>query len=218
MSVSTDSHEEHRMSVDPSLSVFMAARLKGRVSVEQLAAVVGRPAAEVEPELAGGVQREWLVEKGGRYRVSPAGREHLSELVAQERAGLDVARLEDLYDEFDGFNTSLKGIVTAWQVKPGGEVNDHADADYDASVAERLVDLHARVQPWLARLGVEVPRLARYDVRFAAAVAAVSAGDLSFIARPIADSYHTVWFELHEELIVLLGRDRADEAVAGRAL
>jgi hypothetical protein len=29
-------------------------------------------------------------------------------------------------------------------------------------------------------------------------------------------SHHTVWFELHEELIRLTGRNRADEAAGGR--
>jgi pyruvate,orthophosphate dikinase len=31
------------------------------------------------------------------------------------------------------------------------------------------------------------------------------------IASPLKDSYHTIWFELHEELIHLAGRDRATE-------
>ena len=37
------------------------------------------------------------------------------------------------------------------------------------------------------------------------------------MAHPLRDSYHTVWFELHEELIRLSGRNRASEAAAGRA-
>lgn len=35
--------------------------------------------------------------------------------------------------------------------------------------------------------------------------------------RPMIDSYHTVWFEFHEELIQLSGLFRAEEAAAGRA-
>jgi hypothetical protein len=31
------------------------------------------------------------------------------------------------------------------------------------------------------------------------------------------DSYHSIWFELHEELIRLAGRTREDESSAGRA-
>ena len=35
-------------------------------------------------------------------------------------------------------------------------------------------------------------------------------GDHTMVAAPIKDSYHTVWFELHEELIVLSGRERTE--------
>jgi pyruvate,orthophosphate dikinase len=33
----------------------------------------------------------------------------------------------------------------------------------------------------------------------------------------MVDSYHTVWFELHEELIGMAGRTRATEAESGSA-
>ena len=53
--------------------------------------------------------------------------------------------------------------------------------------------------------------------RLAAALHAVVEGNTEMVAHPLRDSYHTVWFELHEELIRLTGRTRADEAAAGRA-
>jgi pyruvate,orthophosphate dikinase len=31
-----------------------------------------------------------------------------------------------------------------------------------------------------------------------------------FVAHPLVDSYHSVWFELHEELLHLAGLSRAD--------
>ena len=61
------------------------------------------------------------------------------------------------------------------------------------------------------------PASRRYADRLAAALAAIDAGDEQMVAHPLRDSYHTVWFELHEELIRLTGRNRADEAAAGRA-
>jgi hypothetical protein len=30
------------------------------------------------------------------------------------------------------------------------------------------------------------------------------------------DSYHTIWFQFHEELIEMAGRTRAEEAAEGR--
>jgi pyruvate,orthophosphate dikinase len=39
----------------------------------------------------------------------------------------------------------------------------------------------------------------------------VADGSHEWIARPTIDSYHTVWFELHEHLLATLGRTRTDE-------
>jgi pyruvate,orthophosphate dikinase len=36
------------------------------------------------------------------------------------------------------------------------------------------------------------------------------------LASPLKDSYHTVWFEFHEELMTAGGRDRAAEEAAER--
>jgi pyruvate,orthophosphate dikinase len=49
------------------------------------------------------------------------------------------------------------------------------------------------------------------------AAAAVAAGDQRFVSSPRVDSYHSIWFELHEELIRLAGRSRSDEVSSGRA-
>jgi hypothetical protein len=60
-------------------------------------------------------------------------------------------------------------------------------------------------------------RLAAYQRRLARAAEAIAAGDNRFVSSPRVDSYHSVWFELHEELIRLAGRSRADEVASGRA-
>ncbi|TMD67087.1 MAG: hypothetical protein E6I84_04175 [Chloroflexi bacterium] len=59
--------------------------------------------------------------------------------------------------------------------------------------------------------------LRRYLARLDRALTAAKGGDQRFVASPRVDSYHGVWFELHEELILLAGRSRAEESAAGRA-
>jgi pyruvate,orthophosphate dikinase len=56
-----------------------------------------------------------------------------------------------------------------------------------------------------------------YGSRLARALEQARASDQRFVASPRVDSYHSVWFELHEHLIRLAGRKRSDEADAGRA-
>jgi hypothetical protein len=59
--------------------------------------------------------------------------------------------------------------------------------------------------------------LAAYAAKLSAAQQKIRAGDTTWFTRPIVDSYHTVWFELHEELIGAAGLTREDEAKTGHA-
>jgi len=81
----------------------------------------------------------------------------------------------------------------------------------------RLADLHAAAAPMLAAAAAQLPRLHRYAQRLTSALANAQAGQTGYICSPVLDSYHTIWFELHEELITAAGRTRAEEAAAGRA-
>ena len=113
----------------------------------------------------------------------------------------------------------MKDTVTAWQLRdPGAQLlNDHSDAAYDRAVLDRLAALHADAVAWLTPHEAGCPRLAGYRVRLGRAAEAAQAGDGRFVASPRVDSYHGIWFELHEDLIQLAGRTRADEVAAGRA-
>ena len=73
------------------------------------------------------------------------------------------------------------------------------------------------LRPGSTPLVGQLPRLVRYAQRLDAAAAAATAGDGRYIASPRLDSYHGVWFELHEDLIRLAGRTREEEVAAGRA-
>jgi pyruvate,orthophosphate dikinase len=123
-----------------------------------------------------------------------------------------VAALE----EFIGFDRQVKDVVTSWQMR-GESVNDHSDAAYDALVLGGLAALHEQIGKWLDRGAAAQPRFVGYRRRLDRAAAAVAAGDTKFVAAPRGDSYHAAGFELHEALILLAGRTRADEVAAGRA-
>ena len=51
-------------------------------------------------------------------------------------------------------------------------------------------------------------RFGGYDVRFSKVVDRVRGGDPSWVDRTGVDSCHTVWFELHEDLVATLGITR----------
>ena len=123
-------------------------------------------------------------------------------------------------DRFVALDGRVKAAVTDWQLRAtGGEpvLNDHADAEYDAAVLARLAGLHGEFAAWVPSLEDGWPRVRRYRVRLDGAMERALGGDVRYVASPRVDSYHGIWFELHEELILLAGRTRADETAAGRA-
>lgn len=197
------------------LAVGQAIRLKGRPTHEEVAAATGLGEETVGGVVSSLVEAGHAVEKSGRVRLTPEGKEHVAGLVAQEREGLDAERLESIHERFVAVNGDFKAIASDWQQKDG-EPNDHEDRAYDAAVLARLDDVDARLRPLLAELAEVMPRSAPYAGRFRRAMEGIEAGDHQWFLHPLRDSYHTVWFELHEELIQATGRNRADEAAAGR--
>ena len=116
------------------------------------------------------------------------------------------------YDAFIPVNQRFKEVCTRWQVRPGPdgseEPNDHADEAYDAAVVGELGSIHDDAVKALAPAAEASPRFGRYGERFEAALDRVRGGDQAAFARPMSHSYHDVWMELHQDLLLTLGRER----------
>lgn len=149
------------------------------------------------------------------HRLTSAGRLAADAVWASDRAAADAAALSNLYACFETINAPFKALVADWQLRDG-QPNDHLDGSYDTAVLARLDPLADTLVDLLADLTQQVPRMARYAQAFAAARVQLRSGQTRWFAAPMIDSVHTLWFELHEELIHLTGRTRAGEAAAGR--
>ena len=205
---------------DPA-EVRRVVGLKGVASADSLVDVLGcgpgPAAAAIAALIAEGDAQEL---PGGRIRLTKEALASVDELFRRDSARLRTV-VEPVIDGFHTVDRAFKELVTSWQMREiDGEqvVNDHTDAAYDAAVVVRLGDdIHPRVLATVQEVAAAEPRLARYGDRLTTALEAVQRGDAQMMAHPLRDSYHTVWFELHEELIRLSGSDRASEAAAGRA-
>ena len=88
--------------------------------------------------------------------------------------------------------------------------NDHSDADYDAACLDRLGELD-RARPVLdGSPGSCRARRTPARLRRGAGDRA-PAGEHDWVSGARIDSYHTVWFELHEDLLRMLGREREEQ-------
>jgi hypothetical protein len=200
------------------LAVLQAVRLKGRVTPAGLAETLDADLDDIT-NTAEQLTASGLLVKGTTLSLSPSGRARLGTLLTEERNGLDPAAMAAAYRDFHAANAEFKALVTDWQLTggPAGKPNAHDDAEYDAAVLGRLDDVHARVVQIIEAAAAQLPRLNAYSAKLIAALDKVKAGDTAWLTRPLIDSYHTVWFELHEELIGALGLTRAQAARSGDA-
>ncbi len=75
--------------------------------------------------------------------------------------------------------------------------------------------MHERVFPIIEVAATRLSRLSVYLVKLHTALDKVKAGEIAWFTKPLIDSYHTVWFELHEELILAVGLTREEATRSG---
>ena len=198
--------------------VLHGLRLKGFADAGAVSEAGGVAEHEAKPLLDQLVAEGLATYRDGKlsgYSLSRDGRVHHAELLAAElelhgaRDAVDAA-----YRQFLVLNPELLGVCTSWQLREvDGEstVNDHTDAAYDAGVIQQLAALDERVQPICADLSAALARFSSYGPRLAAAARKVQDGDIDWFTKPMIPSYHTVWFEMHEDLLCTLGIERGSE-------
>jgi pyruvate, orthophosphate dikinase len=202
--------------VDPD-RVLRAIAIKGFALPEAVADAVLASSDNVGPVVDRLVAEGLVDATAGALRLTGVGHARADALVVAERDRWGLEAATAALDAFLGIDQRVKETVTAWQLRDERTPNDHTDTEYDASVLDRLAAVHSDAATWLATLTAGCPRLANYGVRLTRALAAAKTGDGRYVASPRVDSYHGAWFELHEDLIQLAGRNREDEVAAGRA-
>lgn len=203
---------------DPRTLVMHGLRLKGFAEATAVAEVVAVAEREVKSILDQLVSEQLASYRDGRlsgFTLTPAGRVEHARLLAEE---LDAHGVRDAvhaaYSRFLARNGDLLAVCTAWQLREvdgQSTINDHADAAYDAGVLDQLGAVHGYVAPICAELAGSLERYSPYGPRLTTALDRVRAGDIDWFTKPMISSYHTIWFELHEDLLATLGIERGHE-------
>lgn len=115
--------------------------------------------------------------------------------------------------DFERINTELKKLMTRWQTRQvAGAIvaNDHSDTAYDEQLIDELGMVHERAEAILKRFASEEARVSVYGERLTCALEKAEDGDIAWVSDARRASYHTVWFELHEDLLRMLGQEREE--------
>ena len=201
----------------PTLRVLHVLKVKGFAEPPALAEATGLTEAAVADIVTALAVAGHAIHRQGRicgWGLSAEGKDEHLRLLAEDRdAASAEGALELAYLGFLDANERFKSLCTDWQLRAvGGElvVNDHTDAAYDAAIAPRLESLHACIVPVLDELMTALPRFASYALRLTRALERFKGGDGAALARPLSGSYHDVWMELHQDLLLSLAKERGD--------
>jgi hypothetical protein len=189
--------------------------IKKAGSAAAVAGVLGRPEEPILAALETAGADGLVMSARGTFMVTPAGRAWLDEQYPEVfRALREDPAAEDAYARFERINRKLLVLMTDWQMMPAGDEripNDHSDPSYDDGIIDQLGALHERALRPLGAFAELEPRLGRYVERLDGAYDRVLAGEHEWVSGARIDSYHTTWFELHEDLLRMLGRQREEQ-------
>ncbi len=202
---------------DTRMLTLHGLKLKGFAEAEAVAALTGLDHSTATFELTALAAEGLCLRREGRisgWALTPTGRDTYRQLLHHDvEASGAQQQVDQAYRGFLVLNGLLLRVCTDWQVcdLEANVLNDHQDPEYDAAVIERLAEVHHGVTPICEQLSGRLTRYDPYHGRFSAAVDKVRSGLVEWFARPIIDSYHTVWMELHEDLLATLAIERGSE-------
>jgi hypothetical protein len=215
---------DEAMTPDPDFLLLHTLRCIGFVTADRLATASGLTPEETNRRLGELADRSFVSMTPGPFggwALTDEGRGAEERILKDElelTGALEQVRLG--YESFLRLNPTLLQISTDWQMVRVGDshvVNDHRDPEYDAGVLDGLVRIDAGAQRICADLADRLGRFGIYGTRLAHALDRALAGDVEYLADGL-ESYHSVWFQLHEDLLATLGISREEERGAGSAL
>ena len=185
------------------LEVLRSLRLKGRAGTADIAEASGVDEASAEDMLArvaGQGLASHRTGKRGGWMLTADGRSEVTARLVAERDTVDSGPAAAAYDgEFLALNQEFKQLCTRLQIAPSDDIT------------AELAGIHHRADALLRRLADAVPRYERYRSRLNAAYTRFCQGDGSALLQPLSASYHDIWLELHEDLLLLLNRVRHED-------
>jgi hypothetical protein len=198
---------------DPHFVVLHALKIKGFAESDILTDLTGLDLPTVTSHLERARDGGLALRREGRicgWALTPDGRSRHGQLLEADLVAAGDAvqgALSEIYQPFSELNGRFKVVCTDWQLRIAGNEhvpNDHLDEEYDRAVIAALGAINEAVQPLCDQMAAALLRLKPYGGRLTAAHTRLTGGDRDAFTRPLSNSYHDIWMELHEDLIATL--------------
>jgi hypothetical protein len=180
--------------------VLNALYLKKMASAGDLAQISGLPIDEVTAMVSGFVESGWLLDMGEELLIQPEGMEQVQGYYRDTYSNLSQGEeIPRWYARFEAINAQFIKHVTDWQ-QTGG----------DPRAQDRVIATVERLIKSISEITQLVPRYDGYIRRFERSVTTIDQGNPDFVCTPTVDSLHNIWFEFHEDILMILGKERTE--------
>ena len=152
----------------------------------------------------------YLAARGRSLTITPTGRQIHARWARLPEGSDEHDAARAAYERFLELDKQVKRLTAEWQQTSANGRRDGYTAD-DWALIDRLSALDEKVGAILLRLGRAVTRFAGYRTRLRSAVQRLEDGDRSWFSGLTCDSYHTVWWQLHEDLLLAIGVARSED-------
>lgn len=200
--------------MDHTHLVLHGLAIKKHASADAIVGVVGLPLERVKQVLSEAAESGRIIAADGRCLLTPLARVALEYSYSRFYAVLrEDHAFFFAYEEFERINITLKSLITDWQTMVvGGKhlPNDHSNAEHDDRIIDRLGNFHETADKVLSRLEARLSRLGFYREGLLEALEKAEDGAIEWVSDATIESYHTLWFELHEDLLRIVGRTRVE--------
>lgn len=201
----------------PALLALHGVRVLGMASPRQVAARYGLDAGTVtelflDHEAHGWVSRVEFAGTRG-WTITERGRAENERQLACELDGTGTrGTVTAAHADFLPLNRRFGVACTRWQLRPTRAdplaFNDHSDWRWDERVLRELESLESSLHGVCAQLTSALGRFAGHSDRYSHALSKVARGERAWLDAPDRPSCHTVWIQLHEDLLATLGVPR----------
>jgi len=187
---------------DPQRYILRSAIFSGALGADDL---TGYEGADLSADLAV-LRARNLIEADALVIPTVEGKDALEARYARVRAVLPDEVRDEIIRRFRPLDHQIKFLASQWQQAAARD-----DWDAKLTVIEQLSELQEETLKFIAEYQAKLPSLPEFGSRLANALEKILSGEEGYVVGVRCSSYHTTWFELHEDLLRTLERQRDPE-------
>lgn len=186
--------------MDTTVTVLQYLSREGVAETETIADDTDIPDTELT-ETLNDLESDGYLEGDGFWYLTDEGESYFNDVLRARFTSDQMAELEDCYQEFESLDRRFKELANSWQQLDDERARDELIGD--------LTEFHRDVETFLN--GFTEPLQAEYRTyvtELKSALETLRDGDDKYFTGTDVDSYHTVWFRWHDDLLRTLDKQR----------